>query len=296
MIPLTVIGGFLGAGKTTLVNHLLRHATRRWGVLVNDFGAINIDAALIESRGGDTIALTNGCVCCGMGDDLGAGLARLAARTPPPEHVIIESSGVSDPRRIAQFALVEPGFNLEPIIVVADALALSAQLQDQWVEDTVRNQLSAAEVVLLNKTDLADANAVAAARRAVQAVNPGVRLAETQHAEIAEHLLQFPTTATGRFTADAPPLHQFRTWRWSPATPLDREKLRSVLSALPASVLRVKGVCRLSPGSATYALQFAWGQWTLTPTDADPLGLVAIGTPAMPDARGMTELFAQTPT
>jgi G3E family GTPase len=69
-----LIGGFLGAGKTTLVNHLLRTATHRYGVLVNDFGAIAIDAAPIAARDGDTIALTNGCVCCGMSGDLGDGL------------------------------------------------------------------------------------------------------------------------------------------------------------------------------------------------------------------------------
>ena len=72
-IPLTVIGGFLGAGKTTLINRLLKSADRRWGVLVNDFGAINIDAELIASRDGDSVALTNGSVCCGMGEDHGAG-------------------------------------------------------------------------------------------------------------------------------------------------------------------------------------------------------------------------------
>src|ERR1700722_19550633 len=141
VIPLTVIGGFLGAGKTTLVNHLLHTATRRYGVLVNDFGAIVVDAALIASGNGDTIALTNGCVCCGMSGDLGDGLVRLAGRQPPIEHVIVEASGVSDPGRVAELASIEPGFGLEPIVVVADASALERQLHDRWVADTVRGQL-----------------------------------------------------------------------------------------------------------------------------------------------------------
>jgi G3E family GTPase len=120
-IPLTVIGGFLGAGKTTLVNHLLATAERRWGVLVNDFGAVNVDAALIAESGSDSVALANGCVCCAMGDDLGDALANLVARNPAPEHVIVEASGVGDPWRIAQLALIEPGFSLEPLVVLADA-------------------------------------------------------------------------------------------------------------------------------------------------------------------------------
>ena len=185
-IPLTVIGGFLGAGKTTLVNHFLRTATRRIGVLVNDFGAINIDAALIASRDSEMVALTNGCVCCGTGDDLGAGLVRLMARERGIEHVIIEASGVSDPWRVAQLALVEPGFNLEPIVVVADGVALPRQLRDRWVSDTVRGQLLAAELVVLNKAE----HATAEARAAIQAIRPEARLIETRHGVMSADLLR----------------------------------------------------------------------------------------------------------
>lgn len=91
-IPVTILGGFLGAGKTTAVNHLLRRATGRIGVLVNDFGAINVDAALIEAREGDVLALSNGCVCCALGPDLGESLARLAGRVPAPDRIVVEAS------------------------------------------------------------------------------------------------------------------------------------------------------------------------------------------------------------
>ncbi|RMF03443.1 MAG: GTP-binding protein, partial [Chloroflexi bacterium] len=93
-IPLTVIGGYLGAGKTTLLNHILRHNQgRRLAVIVNDFGKINIDAGLIESRDGETINLANGCVCCTLSGGLGVTLNNLLQRRPPPEHIIIEASG-----------------------------------------------------------------------------------------------------------------------------------------------------------------------------------------------------------
>lgn len=97
-LPFTVIGGFLGAGKTTLLNHWLRHADgQRLAVLVNDFGALNIDAGLIKAHSGDTIALTNGCVCCQIGDDLSMALIGVLQQRERFDAVVVEASGVSDP-------------------------------------------------------------------------------------------------------------------------------------------------------------------------------------------------------
>jgi G3E family GTPase len=289
VIPLTVIGGFLGAGKTTLVNHLLRTATRRYGVLVNDFGAIAIDAALIASRNADTIALTNGCVCCGMSGDLGDGLVRLAARQPDTEHVIVETSGVSDPWRVAELGLVEPGFTLEPIVVVADASALENQLLDRWVADTVRGQLLAAEVIVLNKTDRAEF--MQSTRAAIRAIRPKAQLIETQHGILSDTVLRFAASPRTRFHADAVPEHAFPTWHFVPAGPFDRDRLRALLSTLPASVLRVKGFCTLGPEAAPHLLQFASGQWALSPVTAMVAGLAVIGTPAMPDGNELAARF-----
>jgi G3E family GTPase len=286
-VPLTVIGGFLGAGKTTLVNHLLRTATRRFGVLVNDFGATNVDAALIASRDFETVALTNGCVCCGIGDDLGTGLARFTARERGIEHVIIEASGVSDPWRVAQLALVEPGFSLEPIVVVADGLAVLDQLRDRWVSDTVRGQLLAAELVVLNKAD----HPMTEARAAIQAIRPGARLIETRHGVISVSLLRFPTGQRSRFRADVVAEHGFQSWHFIPGGPFDRERLRDVLAGLPPSVLRVKGFCRLGQEAVPHLLQFASGQWVFSRCDAEEPGLVVIGTPMMPDRDELTLLF-----
>ncbi len=283
-IPLTVIGGFLGAGKTTLVNHLLASGAKRWGVLVNDFGAINVDAALIAASDGQTMALTNGCVCCNMGDDLGDGLAAMAARIPPPEHVIVEASGVSDPWRIAQMALIEPGFTLEPLVVLVDATALAAQLDDRWVADTVAKQLAFAEIIVINKSDLADAGQMEVARARIATLRPQARVIEASHASLAETALSFtppPRPPASRFHADSV-IHAFPTQRIAADLPFDRDRLRWVLGTLPASVLRVKGVCRL--GNDLMLLQYAAERWAFTPApDGLACGLVAIGTPEMPD-------------
>ena len=283
-IPLTVIGGFLGAGKTTLVNHLLATGVKRWGVLVNDFGAINVDAALIAASDGQTMALTNGCVCCTMGDDLGDGLAAMAARVPPPEHVIVEASGVSDPWRIAQMALIEPGFTLEPLVVLVDATALQAQLDDRWIADTVARQLAFAEIIVVNKIDLADTTQLIDVRARINQVRPQARVIEAAHAALAGAALSFtppPRTPASRFHADDV-THAFPTQRISADLPFDRDRMRWVLGMLPASVLRVKGVCLL--GQDRMLLQYAAERWAFTPApDGLANGLVAIGTPEMPD-------------
>ena len=295
MIPLTVIGGFLGAGKTTLVNHLLQSATRRYGVLVNDFGAINIDAALIAARDGASIALTNGCVCCSLGEDLGEGLAMLAGRDPAPEHVIVEASGVSDPWRIAQLALIETGFSLEPLIVMVDATAMLDQLGDRWVADTVARQLGFAELVVINKADLvADLGPV---RAAIARLRPEARVIATSHAALDVAETQFeppPRPGASRFVAEAP-AHVFPRMSWRPSGLLDRARLRAALEGLPRSVLRMKGFCQLGPEGAWHLLQYAAERWAFTPI-AGPAdaGFVVIGTPEMPEAATVTALLDAT--
>ncbi|RYX93345.1 MAG: GTP-binding protein, partial [Bradyrhizobiaceae bacterium] len=118
--PVTVIGGFLGAGKTTYLNHLLRSGTERYAVLVNDFGAVNIDAGLIAKHDGETMTLTNGCVCCSIGSGFLDTLGRILDGQTRFDQIIIEASGVGDPWRIAEIALVEPSLRLNAVIVVAD--------------------------------------------------------------------------------------------------------------------------------------------------------------------------------
>ena len=293
-IPLTVIGGFLGAGKTTLVNHLMRTATRRYGVLVNDFGAINIDADLIAARQGASIALTNGCVCCSLGNDFEYALAALADRTPAPEHIVVEASGVSDPWRIAQLALLDPGFELQPLIVMVDAAAILDQLADRRIADTVERQLAFAELVVLNKCDLAaDVPAVGAA---IASRRPEAGQLTSIHATIPEAALCFtppPRPRPSRFAADAPPAHGFPTAHWRCPGPLDPARLRVVLENLPRSVMRVKGFCELGADRAPTLLQYAAERWAFTAhAAAAEQGFVIIGTPEMPTAAALAAMFA----
>jgi G3E family GTPase len=161
-LPVTVLGGYLGVGKTTLLNHLLRQAGgRRLAVLVNDFGDINIDAGLIESREGNVLELAGGCVCCSFGSDLVGALLALPQRKPAPDHVVIETSGVALPGSVARTVGLVSELTLDAVIVVVDADTVRERAADRYVGDTVSAQLAQADLVVVNTLDLVDADTLA---------------------------------------------------------------------------------------------------------------------------------------
>ncbi len=151
-LPLTVISGYLGAGKTTLINRLLAedHGLRLL-VMVNDFGAINIDAALLTSAEEDTLTLSNGCVCCTMGADLFMAIGDVLDRDRRPDHLVIEASGIADPARIAQVAQAEPDLIYGGIVTVVDAPAYPRLAADARIGPQVAGQVRAADLVCVSK-------------------------------------------------------------------------------------------------------------------------------------------------
>jgi len=179
-VPVSVIGGYLGAGKTTLVNRwlrLARDAGLRLAVLVNDFGEIGIDGDLIVARRDDIIELAGGCVCCSVGNDLVAALERLRAREPAPDRILLETSGVALPGTVAATARLAQGVTVDPVLVLADAATVRARADDAYVGDTVLRQLARAERVLLSRADLLDTAEIDAVRAWLAALIPGVPVA-----------------------------------------------------------------------------------------------------------------------
>ena len=157
-LPLTVIGGYLGAGKTTLVNSLLsKDRGLRAAVLVNDFGEVDVDAALIADHRGDTISLANGCLCCSLANGFATAINEVLEQSDRFDHVIIEASGVSEPNRIARYGQMYD-LPLDGVLVFVDAEQIRTQAENKYVGDVVLRQLAQADCLLLNKTDFVSEN------------------------------------------------------------------------------------------------------------------------------------------
>ncbi|RYE71727.1 MAG: GTP-binding protein, partial [Oxalobacteraceae bacterium] len=177
-LPVTVISGFLGAGKTTLVNHLLsQNLDATIGIIVNEYGEVGIDGELIIADDNALIEIRNGCICCTVRSDLVAGVKALLAREDIHlDRLIIETSGLADPAPVLQTFLADADLlmkvELESVIAVVDVANLKRQIHD----DIAREQIAFADLVILNKAELAEAEELDAIEGEVRSLNPTAHL------------------------------------------------------------------------------------------------------------------------
>ncbi len=263
-------------------------------MLVNDFGALNIDAGLIAAASGDTIALTNGCVCCQIGDDLSRALIGVLESTTPFDAVVIEASGVSDPWRIAQLGLADPGLTLEGVIVLVDAGAVLDQSRDPLLADTLERQLRAADLVVVNKIDRVTPDELARVHEWLSSTAGRTPRLDTTQAQVPMSLLDGPALPGARMPHDgcahdghahAHDVHDvhdhgeiFDTWSARPARVFSAGALREWLRDAPAGLLRLKGWLRT--GEAEWSeIQFAGRHGSVRRAEApvDGAAVVAIG-------------------
>jgi cobalamin biosynthesis protein CobW len=213
-IRATVITGFLGAGKTTLIRHVLANAEgRRIALIVNEFGDVGVDGDILRSCGlgscgdEDIIELANGCICCTVADDFIPTMSKLLGRAEPPDHIVIETSGVALPQplvRAFNWPEISTRVSVDGVITLVDALALAngrfaedeqaiaAQRSadpnldhENPIEELFDDQLNCADMVLLNKSDLLDGSSLKRVATELSAkLRPGARLVPTEHGRI----------------------------------------------------------------------------------------------------------------
>lgn len=287
-LPVTVIGGYLGAGKTTLVNHLLRHPEgRRLAVLVNEFGDLPIDADLIERRDEDMIAIAGGCVCCSYGSDLIEALERMLTLDPRPDHLLIEASGVALPGGIASSLTLLMGYRLEAVLVLADAEMIRARAADRYLADTIARQLADADLVLLNKADLVPPGDLADTLTWLEGTSPRARIVTTTNAAVSTGI------ALG-LAAVRPPQREhthshdsagYDTVSIEIAGPVDSEALVRALADPALGLLRAKGFVLAADGLLR-TIQTVARRGSVSPAPAGLAGpgrLVAIALPGQLD-------------
>jgi G3E family GTPase len=298
-----VLTGFLGAGKTTLLNRILngQHGLRV-GVLVNDFGAINIDAELVAGVEENLISLTNGCICCEIRDDLVSSLEQLLTRADVIDYVLLEASGVADPGGVVMTFLdrrYERLLRLDSITCVIDAEGVFAQGDDAGLTTLKMRQIGFADLVVLNKVDLVSPEHVEVVRDWIGQHLRRIRIIEATRCDVPLEVL----LAVGRFDPahainqagngeDATGHHEhgavrqmFQTWSYESDRPFSLERLRHMVrKELPASVYRCKGIVFVADTPARrVALQIVGRRTELSELDdwgerTPRTRIVAIGT------------------
>ena len=313
-IPVTIIGGFLGSGKTSLLNHIINNTHgKRFAVLVNDFGEINIDAKLVVSVEGETISLANGCVCCVMRDDLLKEVIRLCERDPLPEHIVIESSGVARPVSVAETFFnpaVQHLVEVQNMITLLDADLVIDDQADYT--DLAYAQVAVADLVVINKTDLVPPQRLETVRKKVEAIVPRACIWETTFGEVPLDLIfddqmsRVMENLRGKNKLLTPHHEhhhgeEFATWTFRSQAEWSFNALQLAVEHLPKGIFRAKGMVRLDLETDDYGIlqvtgRRGWLKLVEQEPDADEVvttELVFIGKPGSTSNDDLKRHFEQ---
>ncbi|MBT6273757.1 MAG: GTP-binding protein [Chromatiales bacterium] len=293
-LPVTVIGGYLGAGKTTLVNRTLRQANGlRLAVLVNEFGDLPIDADLIEAQDEGLISISGGCICCSYGSDLMGTLMTLPMHPSAPQHVLIEASGVALPGAVARSVGLVAGLALDGVVVMVDAETILTHADSRYLADTVERQVSEADLVLVNKADLVTTQHLVRVDEWLASQAPYARAMHTVHADVPLSGL-LGTGIEHDFAPNVMTPHAHYETRSFVCDPIDDiHTLGSALTAPELGVLRAKGFVRDRDGHR-HLLQVVGPRFEVSVCDDDGLaeGIVVIGVRELMDIERVSKIFA----
>ena len=268
-VGVTILAGFLGAGKTTMLRHLLQgeHGLKL-AVVVNDVGAVNIDAALVAQASGGIVELTNGCSCCALGAELGRTIKDLATQSEPPDEIIIEASGLADPVGLATIVAAHAQARLNGIVTMVDVTALDSWRENPATAPLFQRQLDAAHLLVLNKADLVSDTAIAEATARLGTIAPGRPVMTTEQGRLDVDV----ALGAARRGARATPAHLphdtsgFATRTISFPAPVDRNGLAAFLGNPPRGLLRVKGFIEtLDAPGCLHLVQSVGRMWSIEP-------------------------------
>jgi G3E family GTPase len=276
-LPVTVIAGFLGSGKTTLVNHVLANQQgHRVGVIVNEIGEIGIDNELIIATNDEMIELNNGCICCSVNNDLVDAVFTVLHRDGKVDYLVVESTGIADPLPIALTFLRSEFCNLvrlDSIVTIADAHNFSLDL---FASTAARNQLVYADAILLNKCDLASSEQLQSIEQKIRRVKQGVRILRTTQCRVPLPLiLGVGEFQSDRFFsadhADCNHTHLaddgFEALSFEADRPFGAEKFQHFLEWLPENVFRAKGLISVDESKKPYIFHLVGQRFTLDESD-----------------------------
>ncbi|TCI35632.1 GTP-binding protein [Exiguobacterium sp. SH4S7] len=265
MIPVQLVTGFLGAGKTTYMNRLLEATDERLLLIVNELGSVNIDEQLIVNMDQEQIELSNGCICCSIQNDLSKTFYQLASRGESFDRIVIETTGVADPAPIIQTIYYDDylrsRFKLTAILTVVDASQMDRELFIEGI-----HQIAYADVILLNKVDLVSEAELGRAHGRIRELNPTVRVIETEQTVGAYELLEntfqlsrIDERLLGELTAGHTSVSTLRAITITTDVPLNRERVtryvREVLMHYEQDVYRLKAIVRIEGESSKFVVQ-----------------------------------------
>jgi cobalamin biosynthesis protein CobW len=252
-IPITALTGFLGAGKTTLLNHILEHNHGlKFGVVVNDYGDINIDSQLVAAQTDTMMELTNGCLCCSLNSlELDEAIGQFAYPGSPIDYILIEASGLAEPADLASTLRDAMGSRtrLDSIVAVLDAVNLETNAA---AHTTALQQIEYSDFVVINKTDLVKPARVKEITALVTGINERARVLTAAHGQLDIRLLLDQDVHAGNSPAAADHaghkhLHEdYTSVSFATLKPLDPTAFQAFVNdQIPPAVYRAKGIVNL---------------------------------------------------